>query len=373
MPFPLLYRCLMVASAVVASTFALPGRAPDPGQVLKHFLGSMSPEERTNIVYIDAGRRTAAIPSTLSVDLWNPPASLPRKHVAHTGESFTLRRVPDRPVGPLLLAPSDESMLYEVLGAFESEFGAASGPYRRVLSRLPTKKRPGYAWFSARVHLPGAIDIREADDDTACIYCGGWGGHQGAIDAGFVHSRARHDWAFFIRREIPNAKGNQPTGETFSFKTRFKEGQDVKLTLSVPQDDLVAVTASGIDEHGDPVTRTVVVAMNHVFAWRADGKANILKRITTIAQDHEDFSRNEEVVGVHWFSPNGPEGPCRIGQSWKKNHDWGLDDTANDLPLAVYETWPATYRGKKVVFVERVGPGEETDGIVLAGAKRPAP
>lgn len=360
--------CVLLAASAFAA--AAPGQA-NTDLALQHVLGRLPAEERTNIVYIDAERRTASIPAGLSKDLWIPAVTTARRHVAHTGESFTLRKLPPRPVGPLLFAPDDESLLYEVIGAFESEFGSDSGPYRRVLSRLPTRTRPGYSWFSASVHLPGAIDIQEADDDSACVYCGGWGGHKGAVDAGFVHSRARHNWAFFIRREIPSGAPNQTIGETFSFKSRFKEGQDVKLTLSVPEDDRVAVTASGTDENGSHVTRTVAVAMDPSFAWRSDGKANILKRITTIAQDHEDFSRNEKIAGVHWFSPDRSEGPCRIGWNWKNNHDWTDKDTARDEPLTIYETWPRSFRGKRVVFVDVVSAGEETDAIILAGAKRP--
>ncbi len=362
---------LTLGSLTVGSANAATSQG-SASQVLTSLIRLLPPTDRSNVVYIDSQCGSAANPARLVDEVWQAPPANDHCYLHHTGEKFTLRKVAGRPGAPLRFAPARGTSIVEILREFQLRFGARSGPYRRVLSRLPTPTKPGYAWMSTSIYLPGAIDIAELDDDTSCVYCGGWGGRGGAVDAGFVHSRARHDWALFVRREIPVKNNSQRTGETFSFKNRFKEDQVVKLTLSVPANDKVAITVTGLDDRGAPLKRTAVIEMDHQFEWRADGKANILKRITTIAQNHENFEKNEKVVGVRWFSPTADHGPCLIGLSWRSNHEWASSDTAQNEQLASFETWPASFGGLKIVFVDLIGPGEETDGIILAGAQRPA-
>jgi hypothetical protein len=303
----------------------------------------------------------------LSREVWKAPQAYDRCFIHRTGDKFTLRKVPPQPEPPLVFEAGRHASNAGIARQIEAEFGTNSGPFRRVLSRPPSTKRPGFSWMSTSVHLPGAIDLAEQGDDTACVYTGGWGGRGGAVDAGFVHSRTRHNWSLFVRREVPVTSSKQPTGQTFSLLKRFKEDQDVRLTLSVPADDTVAITAVGVDLSGKPLKRTVMVAMDPQFEWRADGRANILKRITTIAQNKEDFSRAEKIVGVHWFSPTATSGPCRIGWNWRNNHDWSTSDTAQKPWLGSYETWPMLYDFRPVVYSAIVSPGEETDAIILAG------
>jgi hypothetical protein len=357
------------ASLLTALLYYLPVLSSGADRsLLDRVLPLLAPDDRSKVVCIDLqGRMTATDPNAPK-EIWRAPHTPGKRYMYRTGETFTLRRVPQRPQ-PLLVIPSNGLSLSQVLLRFEEEFGSNSGPYRRVLSRLPAPGKGGYSYLSAGVHLPGSIDIAEEGTDSACVYCGGWGGHRGALDAGFVHSKAHHNWAFFVRREIPVLGDPALTGETFSLTQRFKEDQDVRLTLSVPLDDTVAVNATGLGEHGEPINFTVAVALDPEFEWRADGKANILKRMTTIAQDHQNFALNERIVGVHWFAPKGENGPCRIGWNWRNNHDWRANDSASERSLGIYENWPASYRGAKVVYVDTVSPGEETDGISLAGAQ----
>jgi len=233
-----------------------------------------------------------------------------------------------------------------------------TGPFRGVYSQ------PGYAFEEAQVYLPSdrarppAIYLhRPGATDTAYVYLGGQSRTGGAVDAGFQHSPSRDNWALFI------------TCEGFPFHVsryqRFAAGQTVDIRFYVPADNYVAVSASGVDITGRHVTRTVVLDVSHYptstppapdglggesthFTWSASGDGNILKRMTSIAQQRQSWRTQSFVRGIHWQN-------VRIGKGVDDLHEWTSDDQFEAV------NWP----DKRHIVVDQRTPSDETVNILL--------
>lgn len=239
-----------------------------------------------------------------------------------------------------------------------------TGPYRRVYSK------EGFSYLSARVHLPGGEEVHENDlavldahgcvqqtGDTGYVYVGGWGQHGGAVDAGFQHSPAHDNWSLFI-----NCEG---FGCTYDPESRFAAGQDVWLEFSLPEDNILIITASGKDVNGEDVRRTVQVnaatfpqtnANVHAdraghptgFGWNANGAGVTLKRMTSIGQTFQHLQTGSFIKNVRWYD-------VQVGTRRENCQMWAAEHTQG------YHSW----QDGEVVRVQFISPAEETASIQL--------
>jgi hypothetical protein len=231
-----------------------------------------------------------------------------------------------------------------VTASFGPSCGGTTGPYRRVFSQ------PGYGWLAASIYLPGGDELRESPgtNDTVYVYAGGWGGPRGggsgtpgsgdAVDAGFQHSPRYDDWALFVF-----AEGRIHAADP----QRCRAGQEVLLQFTVPADDQVLVLATGYTLDGGEETRRLQVALRPQSGWRPGGAGIILKRMTSIAQQPQDFQTGSFLRSVRWRS-------SRIGTSEAAARPWTATETGG------YCSYP-----RDRVTVQYVSAGEETDGIQL--------
>lgn len=248
-----------------------------------------------------------------------------------------------------------------------------SGPYRRVYSK------PGFAYQSSQIYLPGAdagevFEAKEAGHgDTAFVYAGGWGGKGGAVDAGFQHGRYMNgphdDWAPFFLVQQPGG----PSAVTVSDQRqaggqpwRLAAGQAATLTFWVSQNEDLTVLnlfiqgVTNVD--GMPSTLTLSAPVDISFGWDAAGGANILKRMTTIGQTtgNQNLATGSFLRGVNWQS-------SVIGTTEADAQPWKAEQTGGFCSFPAPDS-PEGVRGDglgpkwKVEFRDA---GSETDSVDL--------
>jgi hypothetical protein len=214
-----------------------------------------------------------------------------------------------------------------------------TGAYRRVYSHS------NYSRMSSYLTLPGASSISMHPGDTAFVYVGGWGANgKGAVDAGFQYSPTYNNWSLFM-----SAAG---VGRVDDPGPRFSASQSVFLKFLVVQQGSTTsleIIANGTDLNGDAVQRELT--LQNVPGWSVNG-VNTLKRMTSIAQNGDNFTDGSYINGVHWYS-------SMIGTTQSDMHAWSAADTGG------YQSYPST---PGVVKVQYVNAGEETDSISLNAA-----
>jgi hypothetical protein len=220
-----------------------------------------------------------------------------------------------------------------------------TGAYRRVYSHSD------YSYMSANVYLPGSSSISLHGGDTPYVYTGGWGlNGAGAVDAGFQYSPTYNDWSLFASGE---GVGSQGYGD---LTTRFSANQTMFLSFAVvqagPNVDLV-VTATGVEVNTSTVVTESLTLVN-VAGWSVGGE-NTLKRMTSIAQNGDQFSDGSSMNGVVWSN-------SMIGNSAATAVPWLAAETGG------YQSYPAT---PGVVNVQYINAGNETDNIDLGAVPEP--
>jgi hypothetical protein len=220
-----------------------------------------------------------------------------------------------------------------------------TGAYRRVYSHSD------YSYMSANVYLPGSSSISLNGGDTPYVYTGGWGlNGAGAVDAGFQYSPTYNDWSLFASGV---GVGSQGFGD---LTTRFSANQTMFLSFAVvqagPNVDLV-VTATGVEVNTSTVVTESLTLVN-VAGWSVGGE-NTLKRMTSIAQNGDQFSDGSSMNGVVWSN-------SMIGNSAATAVPWLAAETGG------YQSYPNT---PGVVNVQYINAGNETDSIDLGAVPEP--
>jgi hypothetical protein len=220
-----------------------------------------------------------------------------------------------------------------------------TGPYRRVYSHS------AFSYMSANVYLPGSSSISLHGGDTPYVYTGGWGlNGAGAVDAGFQYSPTFNDWSLFAAGE---GVGRLDYGDR---STRFAANQTLSLTFAVVQAganvDLV-VTAVGVQVNTTNVLTESLTLVN-VAGWSVGGQ-NTLKRMTSIAQNGDQFTDGSYMNGVIWSN-------SMIGTSTADAVPWLAAATGG------YQSYPTT---PGIVNVQYVNAGNETDSINLGAVPEP--
>jgi hypothetical protein len=173
-----------------------------------------------------------------------------------------------------------------------------TGPYRRIWSQQ------GFSAVRATVFLPGIAQggvSYSQSGDTAFVYAGGWGNGDQALDAGFMHNPGTDTWSLFIKfGGNPEYLGSDPS-------TRLKPGQSVTFTFWVPNDGSLRVECSGnavkvLDaaNQNDLGYLTLAVQYDGASGFPQSGSGVVLKRMTSIAQDSENFGCGSKLIGVEW-------------------------------------------------------------------------
>jgi hypothetical protein len=219
-----------------------------------------------------------------------------------------------------------------------------TGPYRRIWSDSPMSAA------QATVYLPSLAkgDIVSANGDTAFIYLGGWGSAGQALDAGLMHNPGTDTWSLFIKYQgLAENLGGTP-------QVRLKPDQTVTVTFSIPDDGSVKVETSGqavqvVDaaNQTDLGVQSLAVQQNGLSGFPSDGTDVILKRMTSIAQNHENFQSGSKISGVAWTNVQCGTDPGSLSP-------WTITDPAGTL---IYD--------KTVVSVNYVSDHEETVSITL--------
>ena len=220
-----------------------------------------------------------------------------------------------------------------------------TGPYRRVYSHSD------YSYMSANVYLPGSSSISLTGGDTPYVYTGGWGlNGAGPVDAGFQYSPTYNDWSLFASGE---GVGRLDYGND---STRFSASQTLSLSFAVVQSganvDLV-VTATGVEVNTNTVVTESLTLVN-VAGWSVGGE-NTLKRMTSIAQNGDDFTDGSYMNGVVWSN-------SMIGNSAADATPWLAAQTGG------YQSYPTT---PGIVNVQYINAGNETDSINLGAVPEP--
>lgn len=215
-----------------------------------------------------------------------------------------------------------------------------SGAYRRVYSL------PKFSYMSAEVYLPSSkaadVGYGDKDNETAFIYAGGWGSSGQAVDAGFQHSPTFDNWSLFMK--LPGK------GEVEYQGPRMKSDQMVKLTFRVSAPNVLEVTARGVTMNNREETLKMQIGpADGVDGWNPDGVDQVLKRMTSIAQNHENFKTGSFIKRVEWKN-------AVIGTSAQDAHPWLSAGTGG------FMSYPEDAR-VSVVFVDQAN---ETDSINLS-------
>jgi hypothetical protein len=203
--------------------------------------------------------------------------------------------------------------------------------------------------MSAQIYLPsiatGEIGYSGADGDTVYVYSGGWGANAEALDAGFQHNPSTDNWSLFIRYQ----------GAGFVFAEgdpRFTGGRSVQLTVFVPEDGTINALASGTLITG--LTQQVSLEFsNGVTGWTADGTDQVLKRMTSIAQNVESFTTGSFVHNVQWSN-------VMIGTTSGSKAPWLSAQTGGQC------MHPSAQEDPNVIVVQFINQANEIDNITLS-------
>lgn len=282
--------------------------------VISGVLENLPENERENVVYINDKNEVFANKQGL-IDDWKKAELIEGRTYAIDGQRVT--------------APA------ETIAPAAASCAKSDGPYRKVESKS------GYAWYGGNVYLPSASKKEMYDEnkpngngDTAHIYTGGVGGGQ-EVDAGFFHQSTNDDWAMFIRNN------------GYVYGPRFEAGQTMQMKFYVPANDQVALYVVGKKKgESSPISYTLV---KDVKGWTKDGKANRIKRNTTIATTKGTHS-GTFMKNVYWNQ-------SYIGLSSSSNSQWLSAQTEG------YCSVPSG--SKDDISVNFINAGEETVSITI--------
>ncbi len=155
-----------------------------------------------------------------------------------------------------------------------------TGAYRRVYSD------PGYSEILVSVFLPSQpSNLQGAPNGTGYIYTGGFGVTGDGIDAGFQYSFINDYYSLFTRDAATDMQNQIPADGA-----PFQSNQTVDLhfyTLSASAQTVVCAT--GYDTANN-YTRHCAIDDVPAGEWPSDGSGVRVKRMTTIAQDYDDFA-----------------------------------------------------------------------------------
>ena len=302
-------------------------------QVLRKAMSNLAPADRENVVFVDLDDHPYANRPSLLREIYQPKKIGRDRFLDDQGEPFVAPPFPAKPQPPVSFRPM----------VWPPAVYAGSGPYRQVYSKVPASATAaGSSWESATIHLPGSTNISIADptSETAFVYMGGWGGtgSGGAVDAGWQYSSVNNNWSAVVRRE---------GSAQWSYATRYNADQDVNLKFYAPADNQVAIAWTATPyPTGTRIQRTMTFAMGAGYGWKANGNGCILKRMTSIGQDTEDFTTGSYIHNTHWSA-------CLLGTSSTSNAAWGATNTGGFF----------NYPNTTVVATTYVSQSDETDNV----------
>jgi hypothetical protein len=183
--------------------------------------------------------------------------------------------------------------------------------------------------------------------ETPYVYFGGWAnaGSGLQVDAGLVFNEEELDipigsraesWSLFLSHW-------SPPSDAYSF--RFAAGQDVFLEFYVPEDNKVAVAATGTYARQalSGVNQGTTVYVKDLDGWTKSGQGNILKRVTSIAQREgpgyvQDLSSGSFINSVVWngVRVGGSKGTTAAWQSGQTNPIGGICNYPNSTVVDVF-------------------------------------
>jgi len=208
-----------------------------------------------------------------------------------------------------------------------------TGAYREVCSEI------GYGFESAAVYLPsaakGEIYIGE-QGDTPFIYMGGY--VPTAVDAGFIYSATYDNWAPFISAE----KTWTLCEDIHPHCKRIPGGTSIWIAFEANQQNQTV----GLYWDCDTCTGTLSFSSKNQIDVQVS--QSVLKRITSIAQSHQNFGTGSNITNVQWTD-------CQIGMSLVDESSWDSSSTGAFV----------NYPDKNVVQVYWEDQSDETDNILL--------
>jgi hypothetical protein len=188
------------------------------------------------------------------------------------------------------------------------------GPYRRLRSKKGSITTPytvveSYVWLPSLVR--GEVFVANSLNDTPHIYHGGSPGGGGSdVDAGFLYSAKKNDWALFV-----NGGSCSP-----AVSTRFRAGQLIELNLFVLDEGRLTLSARGYFTDGTFGWNSCTFDAS---GFRKDGIDNRFKRITSIGQRTYDANSGSYLRYVEWNY-------AKIGLYGGPWHDWADKDTSQN-------------------------------------------
>jgi len=208
-----------------------------------------------------------------------------------------------------------------------------TGAYREVCSFV------GNGFENGTVYLPSAAKgevFIGAPGDVPYVYMGGF--VPDAVDAGWQYSPTYDNWAPII-----NAKGVFTLCEDVSPQcSRVPGGTTVQMSFQINQDDQTVSLSWTCNSCNGQFTLT---SKNTV---KVDINNCLVKRITSIAQDKENFGTGSNITNVQWSG-------CMLGPSPADAQQWDGSSVSNYI----------NYPDKTVIQVGFQDPSDETDAVIL--------
>lgn len=321
--------------------------------VLLGAMKALKPEHRENVtILLPNGRLITNKPNNGSYVPRQVPGK-PNVYLDNEGREFTVKqdRRPGTSYRPAQVA-SAPGVVHEIAAADPPDpTGGNTGPFHRVFSTN------GYS--AAKVDLElSCVSGNLRPSETGNVYIGGFGASTSFVDAGLYHGSdfVNADYFDLLLKE---AHGGAYGGSSMvSTAERWDCSQTVTLemypsgiyinTTNGAVYDYLWLNITGFDIGG--------VFANHSYSvlspqgeWNQDGSGDMIKRMTTIAQQNQDnadgswwgYDPGPGQLLFHWLNTNigvpGNYHPWTASDaSFSSSQDWVGDPNGNALDPSTY-------------------------------------
>ncbi len=205
-----------------------------------------------------------------------------------------------------------------------------AGPFRRVMTQPglppgPATATARFAYASSDVALPSISDMKLNTQEIAFVYMGT--NKPTAVDAGlsFNPDKSKLYWGPYFLSNNPKTLPRPVRQFTFPGGQGFyAPNTQVFLEFVVPIDNIAEIRYTG-QRIGESTSRTTLL-FYPARGLRADGKGNVMKRVTSIVtQTGRGYTRTGSFMrNVTWLSGRlAPADPFPSGGFVFGLHSWG--------------------------------------------------
>ncbi len=339
-----------VLDANIPASITNTALSPSDRNTLISAMRAMKPEHRENVTLVLPNGRLITNKSSVRSYVAKPVPGKPGVYLDEQGHEFTVKE-DKKPRTSFVRGDAPRAVAYEpyrlsdVLAAADppDTDGGNTGPFHRVFTSN------GYSAGKVDVELPcNSGNLRPSE--TGNVYIGGWGAVSSSVDAGLFHgsdfSSANDVFDLLFKEAHGSSPGILAQTTVVNWYDRFQCSQTVTMEMYPSGSytdpttggnyNYLILNIQGYDSAGN-FSNYSWNLLTPVGEWNQDGSGDIIKRMTTVAQQGPTASD-----GSYWGYNPGASPPEPMFHWINTNvgtpgnyHPW----TASDASLNSSQDW----------------------------------